>query len=254
MTIVSPRGASTPIRPDDLRAVLNLAGRGPGVYSVTVTVIAPHLEVKSVAPALRRRCRSKRSTGGSFRSPSATPAMQHGLVTSTVRVDPAPPTVRGATSDLARVASLRVDVPFPAGPERVDSMLRAVPVDARGDEVAGVVGRAQPRPRPRAHSIQRSELRSGVVRDRRRQGRRERGPYAGTRARNRARGRRRPCGGVADGQPDRGRPRHAALRNDARSRGHRGNHVGRSRRAVARSPADARRRGVDARARSRRRA
>ncbi len=137
VTIVSPRGASTPIRPDDLRAVLNLAGRGPGVYSVTVTVIAPHLEVKSVAPA-SETLQIESIAGRELPVAVRYTGDEHGLVTSTVRADPGTLTVRGATSDLARVASLRVDLTFPSGPGRVDSMLRAVPVDARGDEISGL--------------------------------------------------------------------------------------------------------------------
>lgn len=156
VTIVSPRGASTPIRPDDLRAVLNLAGRGPGVYSVTVTVIAPHLEVRSVAPA-SETLQIETIDGRQLPVAIRYTGDQHGLVTSTVRVEPETATVRGATSDLARVTSLRVEVPFPAGPERVDSMLRAVPIDARGDEVAGVsVAPNLVRIRAAFHSAQRT--------------------------------------------------------------------------------------------------
>jgi YbbR domain-containing protein len=137
VTIVSPRGATTQVRPDDLRAVLNLAGRGPGVYSVGVTVIAPRLEVKSITPpteTLQIETIDGRQVPVAVRYTGDA----HGLVTSTVRIDPSAATVRGASSDVARVANVRVDVAFPAAGERVDGMVRAVPVDARGDEVAGV--------------------------------------------------------------------------------------------------------------------
>ena len=137
VTIVSPRGATTPVRPDDLRAVLNLAGRGPGVYSVGVTVIAPRLEVKSVAPPTET-LQIETIDGRQVQVAVRYTGDPHGLVTLSVRTDPATATVRGASSDVARVANVRVDVPFPAGGERVDGMMRTVAVDARGDEVLGV--------------------------------------------------------------------------------------------------------------------
>ncbi len=137
VTIVSPRGATTPVRPDDLRAVLNLAGRGPGVYSVGVTVIAPRLEVKSVAPPTET-LQIETIDGRQVQVAVRYTGDPHGLVTSSVRTDPATATVRGASSNVARVANVRVDVPFPAGGERVDGMMRTVAVDARGDEVLGV--------------------------------------------------------------------------------------------------------------------
>jgi hypothetical protein len=39
------------IRPEMVRAVLNLEGRAPGVYNIPVEVIAPKLDIRSLSPA-----------------------------------------------------------------------------------------------------------------------------------------------------------------------------------------------------------
>ena len=72
------------------------------------------------------------------------------VVVDNARVTPPTVLIRGATSELARIVSARVDVPFPAQPQAVDAMQRAVPVTARGDEVSGVLPCAQPRTCARA--------------------------------------------------------------------------------------------------------
>jgi YbbR domain-containing protein len=139
VTIVTPRDTTTPVRPDDIRAVLNLASHGPGVYSIPITVIAPRLEVRSVTPASetlqieriesRRVPVTVRYTGG-----------ERGVVVGRVPMVPSTVQIRGATSDLARVASVRVDVPIPAQPraQTYDAMVRAAAVDVKGGEVSGV--------------------------------------------------------------------------------------------------------------------
>ena len=137
VTIESPRGATSPVRPDDLRAVLNVTGRAPGIHSVPITIIAPRLEVKSVAPA------SETLEIDRIASRTVPLAVRYtgeprGLVTGGAQLEPASVAVRGPGEVLGAVTGARVEVAFPTQAERLDAMERVVAVDARGDEVAGV--------------------------------------------------------------------------------------------------------------------
>ncbi|MBV9104081.1 MAG: hypothetical protein JO060_10860 [Candidatus Eremiobacteraeota bacterium] len=137
ITIVAPRDPSAPVRPDDVRAVLNLSGRGPGVYSVPVTIIGPRLEVKSVAPAdvtLQISRVVTRQAAVDVR------LMGEGRTTlaRSIHATPDTVTVRGASDDVDRVAAVRADVTLRAALDSVDGMARAVPVDLNGDEIPGV--------------------------------------------------------------------------------------------------------------------
>jgi hypothetical protein len=130
-----PHGGTT-IRPEMVRAVLSLEGRGPGVYNVPVEVIAPKLEIKSLSPAS--------VTLAIERVEARTlPVALHYLgaknvVVQSAAVEPADVTLRGPTSDLQRVATVRVDLTLPSAPSGLDVMLRPVAIDARGAEVAGI--------------------------------------------------------------------------------------------------------------------
>jgi YbbR domain-containing protein len=139
VTIATSRDANLTVRPDELRAVLNVAGRGPGVYSVPISIVGPKLDVKAVSPSSvtlevvrvdARRVPVSVRYGGDPRG---------AVVVDNARVTPPTVLIRGANDELARIVSARVDVPFPAQPQAVDAMQRAVPVTARGDEVSGVV-------------------------------------------------------------------------------------------------------------------
>ncbi len=137
VTIVSPRGATSPVRPDDLRAVLDLAGREAGVHAVPITIIAPRLEVKQVSPS------SETLTIERVQNHTVPVSVRYvgdprAVVSDGVSFEPKSVAVRGAADDLGRVAAARVDVQLPSQAGRVDAMMRAVPTDARGDEVNGV--------------------------------------------------------------------------------------------------------------------
>lgn len=139
VSIVTPGDRTAPVRPDDLRAVLNLAGKGPGVYSVPITVIAPRLEVKSVTPP-SETLQIERIEGRRIPVAIRYTGDQRGAVVDRARTTPDSVMVRGATSELARVATVRVDVALPSVTQRQTSvaMVRAIAVDPRGDELPGV--------------------------------------------------------------------------------------------------------------------
>ncbi len=134
VAIAVPPGGSA-IKPDDVRAVLNLAGRGAGVYNVPVEVIAPKYDIKSLSPAtvtLSVERIEARSLPIEIHYETGFPG---GIVVGTIGLSPATATLRGATSTLARVTSLRVDVAPPSEPATLDAMVRPVAIDARGSEV-----------------------------------------------------------------------------------------------------------------------
>jgi hypothetical protein len=130
--------AGAALRPEMLRAVLNLEGREPGVYNVPVEVVAPKLEIKSLSPA---------SVTLSIERIEArtVPVTVHylgdarrGVVVGRVGVFPPSTTLRASTSDLRRVASVHVDVPLPSAPVVFDAMLRPIATDDRGVEIGNV--------------------------------------------------------------------------------------------------------------------
>jgi YbbR domain-containing protein len=134
---VPPGGA--PIRPDMVRAVLDVEGRGPGVYNVPVEVVAPKFEIKSLSPAsvtlsierveARTLPVSVHYTNDIRRS---------NVVVAALQIAPEAATLRATTSDLANVAAVRVDVPLPSQPHALDAMLRPIAIDDRGNELAGI--------------------------------------------------------------------------------------------------------------------
>ncbi len=130
--------AGAPLRPDMLRAVLNLEGRAPGVYNVPVEVIAPKLEIKSLSPASVTLSIERIEARTIPVTVHYLGDVRRGIVVGRIGVLPLSATLRAPTSDLRRVASVRVDVPLPSVPTTVDSMLRPIATDDRGVEIGNV--------------------------------------------------------------------------------------------------------------------
>ena len=134
---VPPGGAA--IRPDIVRAFLDVEGRTPGVYNVPVQVVAPKLGIKSLSPAsvtlsIERIESRKLPVTVHYTNDSG----RHNVVVQGLSFVPAFATLRAATSDLARVAAVRVDVPLPSAPRAFDAMLQPMAIDERGNELAGI--------------------------------------------------------------------------------------------------------------------
>jgi hypothetical protein len=137
VAVTVPRDGAQ-IKPDMLRAVLNLAGRGPGVYNVPVEIIAPRLEIKSLSPAsvtLAIERIEERSVPVSLHYSGP---IRSNIVVQGADVLPESATLRAPTSDLARVAGVRVDVPFSINAGTFDAMLRPIAVDVHGVEMPGI--------------------------------------------------------------------------------------------------------------------
>ena len=137
VTVAAKRG-EPPIKPDEVKAVLDLSNKGAGVFNVPVQLVAPNLVVQSLSPASvsltvekidRRVVPIAIHYSGNEQAP---------VVVRAARETPPAVGVNGPTGLLSQVAAVRVDVPFPASPQPYDAMVRAVPVDSRGQEIAGL--------------------------------------------------------------------------------------------------------------------
>lgn len=133
ITVASRRGEGT-VHPDEVKAVLDLSGKGSGAYNVPVQLVAPDVVVQSLSPAsisltIEAIVSKPFSVSVHYQAPQA------GIVVSNVRVTPSVAVVRGAASLVSQVASLRLDVSLPQSPTDFDEMVRPLPVDAQGHEI-----------------------------------------------------------------------------------------------------------------------
>jgi YbbR domain-containing protein len=137
VTVEGKRGESA-VKPDQIKALLDLSNKGAGVYNVPVELVAPDVQVQSLSPAsvtLTVERIEARSFPVGLHYVGAQPA---GIVVTSSLVAPATATVRAPTSALAQVSSVRADVALPAQPRPIDEMVRPIAVDASGAEVPGL--------------------------------------------------------------------------------------------------------------------
>lgn len=137
ITIATKRGAS-PVRAQDVKAVLDLAGRGAGVYNVPVEVVAPDVAIQSLSPASVTLTLEKIAQ-------RTLPVVLHyignrqpGVVVSASALTPQNVIVNGTSGALSQIVEIRAEVPLPNAPRTIDEMMRPVPVDAAGREVEDV--------------------------------------------------------------------------------------------------------------------
>jgi hypothetical protein len=137
VTIDATRNA-TPIKPDQVEAVLNLAANNEsGVFNVPVQIIAPNLQIRSLTPA------SVTLSIDRLEQRSVPIAISYNgdaknIVVDSAGVNPSLVTVRGIGTDLARVAGVRVEITLPAKATTIDAMVRPLAVSGAGDEIAAV--------------------------------------------------------------------------------------------------------------------
>jgi YbbR domain-containing protein len=126
------------VRQDQLQAVLDASDLvDPGYHNVQVKLVAPDVAIKSLSPAsvtLSLDRLDERTVPVSI----VYSGESSGVVVESTHVDPALTTIRGVGSDLARVSTVRVSIPIPGKPQRLDAMLQPAPIDARGSEITGV--------------------------------------------------------------------------------------------------------------------
>ncbi len=137
VTIATRRGAP-PIKPDEIKAVLDLSNRTTGVYNIPLQLVAPTLVVQSLSPA------SVSLTIERIESRVLPLAVHYrgqrpsGVVVGSVTMQPATVVVHGATGALGQISTVRVDVPIPGAPGNFDEMVRPRAVDSFGQEIPGL--------------------------------------------------------------------------------------------------------------------
>ena len=137
VTIAAKHGQQA-INPEEIKAVLDLANRGSGIYNVPVQLVAPDVAVQSLSPAsvtLSVERIEQRSFPIAVHYAGAQAA---GIVVGDTQITPQSAVVRAPTSALALVAAVHADVALPNQPKEVDEMVRPVAVDATGAEVPGL--------------------------------------------------------------------------------------------------------------------
>lgn len=137
VTVAAKRGEPA-INPQEVKAVLDLSNKTTGIYNVPLQLVAPNIVVQSLSPAsvsLSIEKIDERTMPLSLHYAGTAPA---GVVVDDASQQPNSVTVHGPTSTLAEVTAVQVDVPFPQSPAAFDSMVRPVPVNSLGQEVAGI--------------------------------------------------------------------------------------------------------------------
>jgi YbbR domain-containing protein len=133
---IEPKRGEPPIRSDEVKAVLDLGKFSAGVYNVPVQLVAPNVVVQNLRPG------SVTLTIEKVDEKSFPVAMYYGgqanVVVSRSTVTPASVTVRGPTSDLAQVATVRIDMPLNVTQATMDEMIRPVAVNSSGEEIRDV--------------------------------------------------------------------------------------------------------------------
>jgi YbbR domain-containing protein len=137
VTIESHRGEPT-VKPDQIRAVLDLSNKTTGAYNLPVQLVAPNVVVHSLTPASVTLTVEKIDQKN-FPFDVHYVGQQSAIVVSgPAKTVPDQAIVRGATSALGQVAGVRLDVALPEEAGRFDSMLRPIAINALGTEVIGV--------------------------------------------------------------------------------------------------------------------
>ena len=136
VTVAAKRG-QPPLKPDEIKAVLDLANRGAGIYNVPVQLVAPNIAVQSLSPA-SVSLTIERIDEQNYPVSLHYVGAQNNVVVGEMRVLPVLVTVQGPTSLLSQIAGVRVDVPFPNAPRMFDEMVRPIPVNSAGQEITGI--------------------------------------------------------------------------------------------------------------------
>jgi YbbR domain-containing protein len=136
MVTVQPQRGQPPVKPEEVKAVLDLSNRAAGVYNVPVQLVAPNVAVQSLSPA------SVTLTVEKIDQKTFPVAMYYGtqgnVVVSHFTVTPATVTVRGPDSELAQVATVRINMPLSSSRESFDEMIRPMAVNSSGEEIQDV--------------------------------------------------------------------------------------------------------------------
>jgi YbbR domain-containing protein len=137
VTVEGKRGDPA-IKPDEIKAVLDLSGKGAGVYNVPVALVAPAITVQSLSPASVSLTIEKIESRTFPLSLHYVGSESGGIVVADSQMHPQSVTVQGPTTMLSQVAAVHLDVGLPTEAKAVDEMVRPVAVNSLGNEVAGL--------------------------------------------------------------------------------------------------------------------
>lgn len=133
---IEPQRGQPPVKPDEVKAVIDLSNRGAGVYNVPIQLVAPNVAVQSLSPA------SVTLTIEKIDQKTFPVAMYYGtqgnVVVSRFAVTPSSVTVRGPDSELAQVATVRINMPLSSSQPSFDEMIRPMAVNSSGEEIRDV--------------------------------------------------------------------------------------------------------------------
>jgi YbbR domain-containing protein len=133
---ILPKTGEAPIKPEEIKAVLDLSNRVAGVYNVPVQLVAPNVVVQSLSPA------SVSLTISKMDQKTFPLAVHYGgqgdVVVSHFTLTPASAVVRGPTDALSEVATVRVDIQLATGKANLDAMIRPLAVNSSGQEIPDV--------------------------------------------------------------------------------------------------------------------
>lgn len=136
---VEPKRGEAPVKPEEIKAVLDLSSRAPGIYNVPVQLVAPNVAVQSLSPASVTLTIEKIEQRSLALGVHYVTSAQLNVVVNHLVLSPRVASVRGASSALQALSAVRVDVPIAANAAgRLDVMLRPMAVDAQGVEIPGV--------------------------------------------------------------------------------------------------------------------
>jgi YbbR domain-containing protein len=136
MVTVAPKRGEPAIKPDEIKAVLDLSNRGAGVYNVPVQLVAPSVVVQSLSPASVTLSIEK--VEQKMLPVAVHYAGQGNVVVDHFSLTPKSVTVSGPTSELAQVATVRVDLSLDTQAASLNEMIRPLPVDSSGKEISDV--------------------------------------------------------------------------------------------------------------------
>ena len=137
VTITAPRGGAAAIRPDEVKAYVDVSGRAPGVYNMPIKITAPR-EIKSTVPASVTLSIDRVVTGSYRVSVNYIGKLRAPLVAKDPEIEPKSVTATGPSTGIGLINVVRVDVPLESIRGNLDAMVKPVASDLDGHEVAGV--------------------------------------------------------------------------------------------------------------------
>jgi YbbR domain-containing protein len=130
---IAPKPGEPPIKAEEVKAVIDLSNRAPGVYNVPIQLVAPAVAVQSLSPA------SITLTIERIDSHLFPVAMHYAgegdVVVRRFSLSPSQVTVSGPSSQLSQVAAVRVDLPLGNAAGSFSAMIRPLPIDSSGNQI-----------------------------------------------------------------------------------------------------------------------